>query len=436
MNESIQTFSSDVLIQEHTSNLKKWTVCFTAALFFFYEFIQMNMFNVLAGDLLRAFNITAEQLGSLSAYCFYATILFLLPAGQLLDRFSTRNIILIALGICVLGTTFLSFTHSFALAHLFRFMTGIGSAFCFLSSVRLASRWFHPKRLALVVGLIVTMAMTGGMIAQAPLSLLNHYLGWRQTVFCVAALGAIILILIYFLVQDYPPHAKHEHKAQCDELREMGYWHSMLRSYLNWQNWMGGIYTSLLNLPIVILGSLWGSLYLQQVYHFSPEKAASITSLLFLGSILGCPAAGWFSDYIGYRRRPMILGAIFSLAVILALLYLPHLTASQLMLGFFLLGFITSAQVIAYPTIAESNPLILTATAVSVISISTQIGFAVFQPFFGRILDYYWDGSKLNDIPFYSPICYHIAMMIMPLAFIIALLAACLMKETFCRRQT
>src|SRR3990167_5699468 len=157
------------------------------------------------------------------------------------------------------ATTFLSFTHSFALAHLFRFMTGIGSAFCFLSSVRLASRWFHPKRLALVVGLIVTMAMTGGMIAQAPLSLLNHYLGWRQTVFCVAALGAIILILIYFLVQDYPPHAKHEHKAQCDELREMGYWHSMLRSYLNWQNWMGGIYTSLLNLPIVILGSLWGS---------------------------------------------------------------------------------------------------------------------------------------------------------------------------------
>src|SRR3989338_5225404 len=292
MNESIQTFSSDVLIQEHTSNLKKWIVCFTAALFFFYEFIQMNMFNVLAGDLLLA-----------------------------------RNIILIALGICVLGTTFLSFTHSFALAHLFRFMTGIGSAFCFLSSVRLASRWFHPKRLALVVGLIVTMAMTGGMIAQAPLSLLNHYLGWRQTVFCVAALGAIILILIYFLVQDYPPHAKHEHKAQCDELREMGYWHSMLRSYLNWQNWMGGIYTSLLNLPIVILGSLWGSLYLQQVYHFSPEKAASITSLLFLGSILGCPAAGWFSDYIGYRRRPMILGAIFSFVVILAFLYLPHFTA-------------------------------------------------------------------------------------------------------------
>lgn len=425
----------DAPLSQANHDRRAWVVCFTAALFFFYEFIQMNMFNVLSGDLLHAFNINAEQLGVLSAYCFYATIVFLLPAGQLLDRFSTRKIILLALGICVGGTAGLSFTTSLAWAHVFRFMAGIGSAFCFLSSVRLASRWFHPRRLALVVGLIVTMAMTGGMVAQTPLSLLNQWLGWRHTILAVAGLGAFILLLVWMFVQDYPQHAKEQHKEHHSALREIGYWRSMLTSYLNWQNWMGGIYTSLLNLPIVILGSLWGGLYLQQVYHFTPEQAASITSTLFLGAIVGCPIAGWLSDKMGYRRLPMIIGALLSLAVILILLYTPNLSMPQLMLGFFSLGFITSAQVISYPTIAESNPPALTAMSVSVISISTQIGFAVFQPLFGKILDHFWDGSKLDGVPIYSAHSYQLAMIILPSAFVIALIASLLMKETYCKKQ-
>lgn len=417
----------------NTSNLKPWLVCFTAALFFFYEFIQMNMFNVLSADLLRAFNMTAEQLGTLSAYCFYATILFLLPAGQLLDRYSTRKIILIALGICVTGTACLALSYSFFLAHVFRFMTGIGSAFCFLSSVRLASRWFHPKRLALVLGLIVTMAMLGGMVAQAPLSLLNHYLGWRHTVLAIAGLGFFILILIFCFVQDYPAHTQQEGHTHRTQLQAMGYWRTLLTSYLNWQNWMGGLYTGLLNLPIVILGSLWGGLYLQQVYHFSSEKAASITSLLFLGLIVGCPLAGWISDHMGYRRRPMLIGGFLSLILILGLLYLP-LSTLQLYCAFFLLGLFTSAQVISYPTIAESNPSALTATAVSVISISTQIGYAVFQPLFGKVLDVFWDGNKINGVPFYSTYSYHLAMMMLPASFVVALVAAFFIKETYCKK--
>ncbi len=417
------------------SSLKSWVVCFTAALFFFYEFIQMNMFNVLSSDLLQAFNITAGQLGILSAYCFYATILFLLPAGQLLDRFSTRKIILLALGTCVAGTVGLALTRSFALAHLFRFMAGIGSAFCFLSSVRLASRWFHPKRLALVVGLIVTMAMTGGMIAQSPLAALNQLLGWRHTVLAVAGLGAFILFLVWCFVEDFPDHTQQTHQQNREQLKAMGYWQTMLSSYLNWQNWMGGIYAALLNLPIVILGSLWGGLYLQQVYQFSAEQSAFITSMLFLGAIIGCPLAGWVSDYMGYRKRPMLVGALLSLVVVTALLYLPHLTALQLMLGFFLLGFITSAQVISYPTIAESNPPALTATSVSVISISTQIGFALFQPFFGKVLDSLWDGTKLNGVPVYTNHSFHLAMLILPISFVVAFIAATFIKETYCQKQ-
>ena len=93
-----------------------WIVCFSAALFFFYEFIQMNMFNAISADLMRAFSLSATQLGKLSAYYFYANLLFLPVAGALLDRFSTRKIILSALLLCIIGIAAFAITDSFALA--------------------------------------------------------------------------------------------------------------------------------------------------------------------------------------------------------------------------------------------------------------------------------------------------------------------------------
>ena len=54
-----------------------WVICFTAALFFLYEFMQMNMFNAIDPYLMHAFHINAEQLGSLSAIYYYSNVIFL-----------------------------------------------------------------------------------------------------------------------------------------------------------------------------------------------------------------------------------------------------------------------------------------------------------------------------------------------------------------------
>lgn len=167
---------------------RAWIVCLIAALFFFYEFIQMNMLSSLNQDLMAAFDVDATRLGILSSTYFYANVIFLLPAGQLLDRYSTRTIILIALSLCVLGTYLFSLTDSLWIAAFFRFVTGIGSAFCFLSSIRLASRWFPANHMALISGLIVTMAMLGGWVIAAWCYKLQAT--WQGTV-AIADIGTV-----------------------------------------------------------------------------------------------------------------------------------------------------------------------------------------------------------------------------------------------------
>jgi hypothetical protein len=104
------------------------------------------------------------------------------------------------------------------------------------------------------------------------------------------------------------------------------------------------------------------------------------------------------------------------------------------MLLFFLLGLITSSQVISYPMVTESNPIALTATSVSVISFITIGGGGVFFiPFFGWLMDL---GPKeiINNIPVYSSVSFYVAMLIMPITAIIAFIVAALTHETNCKR--
>lgn len=418
------------------NTLLSWVVCFSAALFFFYEFIQMNMFNAISADLMRDFSIDATHLGNLSAIYFYANLLFLPFAGMLLDRYSTRKIILTTILLCAFGIGAFSYTHSLFWAGVFRFLSGIGSAFCFLSSIRLASRWFPPAKMALVSGLIVTMAMLGGMVAQTPLTLLIEYFGWRHALLLDAGLGLVIAIIIFFNVKNYPFHiSQHQQDKIRSQLQSMGIFRSWRLAYLNLQNWMGGIFTSMMNLPIALLGAIWGNLYLVQIEHFTKIQASYCTTLLFIGALFGGPVAGWLSDHLGRRKLPMQAGGVISLVLILAIIYLHGLPLVAYMFLFFLLGFITSAQVISYPLIAESNSHMLTATSVSVVSFCAIAGYAIFQPLFGYLMDLHWHGTIQDNVRIYAASDYYRALWIIPIGFLVGLLANLIMKETYCRAK-
>ncbi len=425
--------STNRLIVCHDKHYRSWLVVMTAALFFFYDFLQLNMFNAIQPELSHEFQITATQLGHLSAAYFYSVILLLFPAGLLLDRFSTRTIILVAMAISIWGTGLFATSHYLMLSQFARFVTGIGSAFCFLSAVRLATHWFSPQRMALVTGMIVTAAMLGGITAQTPLTLLVQMVGWRQALLLDTGFGFLLWILVYKIVQDYPDGRSIEIKQHRSALQSMGLLRSIQLSVLQKQNWLCSLYASLMNLPVFLFGAVWGSLFLTQVHQFTRTQASYVTSMIFLGAIVGSPAMGWFSDYSGRRKLPMIICALASLAVISRVITVEHASVNYMMLLFFLLGFVTSSQVISYPTVAESNPPSITATSVSIISIGAMLAGAIFQPLFGYFMDIHWNGQLHGFVRVYTPEAFHYALLIIPVAFFIALVAACLLQETNCR---
>lgn len=407
-------------------------VVFSAALFFFFEFLQMNMFNALNPYLYKAFHLTdSTQLGELSACFMYSMVLFLFPAGLILDRFSTKKIILAAMMSCVTFVFLFSLTTTLHQGEICRLMTGIGDAFCLLACVRLASRWFLPKHMALIIGLVVTFAMLGGMVAQTPLTELTKWVGWRVALRLDAVMGVVMLFAIAFCVRDFPNGKQAFFAAQQVSLDKLGFFPALKRTVMNIQNWLGGLYVSLVNLPLMLLGSTWGGWYLTQTQHLTTIQASLVTSVLFVGMIFGSPAVGWISDTLEQRKMPMIVGGFVSLAMILAIMYLPHLSFDDLMLLFFALGFAISSQIIGYPLIAESNPSILTGASEGLASVLIMSG-GFLIPVFPALLNLHWSHTLKQGIPFYTISDYHLAFMIMPVAFVIALIAALCVRETYC----
>jgi MFS family permease len=407
--------------------LRPWLVCVSAALFFFYEFVQMGLFNAIGDELRQTFSMNATQLGQLSARYFYADVSFLFFVGILLDRFSVRMIVLAAMWLTILSTLLFALSHSLLLANISHFATGIGNAFCFLSCIKLATNWFPPRHLALVIGVMVSIAFVGGIVAQTPFSYLADAIGWRQAVLVDVVLGFGILMIIYWFVYDQPAHLIVA--DQPIESIPIPTKDKVIAVILNMQNWFAGLYTCLLNLPIFLLGELWGITYLMTRYPLSKERASIITSMLFIGTMIGAPLSGWLSDRLRKRRLIMIWGAIFSLITI-SMIYVSDLTFLELVALFFSLGFFTSTQVISYPLIAESNPHGSTGTATGLASLLIMGGGAVFQPLFGRLLDLHWDHTSSHGIPIYKVHDYLEALLILPIGFVISLIAAWLLRET------
>lgn len=411
----------------NTQTTRAWIVTLTASLFFFYQFIQMNFFNSINQQLRDAYQLDAVQLGQLFSMYFYANFLFLFPAGSILDRFSTRKVLILATAVTTLGTFIFSIAPTYWVAALGRFMVGSAAAFSFLSCIRIASRWFSAHQMAFVTAMVVTMAMLGGLVAQSPfVSLINFTGSWRTALYINAALGVIIFFVILLVVEDRPAGSTDAAVAEQNQLNELGIWRCIKLAALNPQNWLGGLYTSLTNLPVFILGGLWGILYLTRVHGITQEQASYATTIFFVGVILGSLAYGWISDHVERRVAPMVAGAVLSLIAMLMMMYMHDLPLWAIVTLFFLTGFFTSSQVLSYPLIAELNPGYLTSTALSIDSLCIMASGFIAPAIFGSLMEW----NKVGD---YAASDFNLAMIVMPIALVIAFILTFFMRETYCQ---
>lgn len=417
----------DFSLRSTTRAVCVWSL---AAIFYLYELMLLVSPSVMVDDLALAFKTSAEQLGSLAAFYYYAYALMQIPVGLLMDRYGPRILLTAASMLCTLGCIIFAKATILPMAELGRFVMGIGGSFAVVGCLKLASSWFPVNRFALLTGMMVAIGMMGGVFGQAPVAKCVMLLGWRSTLLIGAGLGALLSIIIWYSMTDRP----FKELPAFHRLEGMQQFMAGLFSVMRIpQVWIASLYAGLMFVPTTGFGQLWGVPYFMARYHLEKDSAGLMVSMIFFGWAVGGPLYGWISDKIQRRKAPMAFAAISSAVVMSIILFYPA-TIFQMQGLMFLLGACSSGFILAYSIVREINVPILTGTAIGFINMLNNASGALAQPVIGHLLDTLWDGQySTKGEPIYSIVTYNEALLFLPFCLIAAFFLLPFIRETFCK---
>jgi MFS family permease len=407
-----------------------WFLFGLTALFYCYEYLLRIAPSVMSQELMQYYSLNATAFGSFFAVYYYIYTPMQIPVGLLFDRYGSRFLLTLATLICAVGTFIFACSHLLWIAQLGRFLIGFGSAFAFVGVLKVASEWLPPDRFGMIAGMTTSLGMVGAMFGDNIMAILVKEWGWQATMYLSAIFGLVLTAIIWRYIKDARPG--HAHTASASSslsfktlLGEVGL---LLKKRQMWLiAFIGGILYSSLS----VFAELWGVPYFQQAKGLSPQLAAAVVSMVFVGWAVGGPIVGFFSDYLNNRRFPLILGSVLGAASIAAVTYIDGMSLFTIGLLLFLFGVFSSTENIVFVIAKESTIPSLTGTAIALTNMFVMLVGTILQPFVGYILDLLWDGSMTNGINHYSNSNFHYALLILPIAYLFSAALSLLLQESY-----
>lgn len=401
-------------------------------LFFAYAFIQRVAPSVMTGELMRDFAVGGAAVGSLSAWYFYAYASIQLPVGMLTDRFGPRRLMSAAMALCALASIAFAMSDSLATASIGRALVGASVGFGFVGTLAIASDWFAPSRFAMLAGIIQTAGMLGAMVGQAPLRLAVDHMGWRGTMFSLAAV-AVVLSLLLFITIPRRPASKVKARAEQANSPSRG---GVGQVFRNPQSWCcAAIGFGLSSIMLGFVG-LWGVPWLNTVRGFGPAESAAMASILFLGWAVGAPIWGWLSDYLGRRKPMMLIGIVGNLLIFSVIVFAGISSTALLSTVFFIAGLLGASMTVVFSAMREVNTPANSGAALGLVNMCVVGSGAVTQPLVGWLLDRNWQGLMHEGARIYGEANYEVAFMVFYVTNLMALAGVLLLRETRCKQLT
>jgi MFS family permease len=413
-----------------------WLIVCCGMLFYCYNYFLRVSPSVMQSELTDAFHITATQFGMLAASYYYAYTPMQVPAGMLYDKFGVRFVLSAACLLAVFGLSLFISATSLNMASFARLIIGLGCAFAYIGTLKLASLWLPPNRFATVAGLATAVGMAAGTLSQKYLYQLVAVMGYREAMHTALFAGIALSVLVILLVRNRPKQTFDANDAMKHPMNMKQLFTALRLIFTNKQMWLIGIIGCLLYLPSSVFLDLWGIPYLKTVYHLTADQAVAISSYTFYGWIISGPIIGAISDKIKRRRLPLTATGLFAALLLCAVFYLPGIQVSWLYTIFFMIGFCCGGHPLCFALGKESNPIQISATSVAVTNMLIMAGGAIFQPVVGKLLDLHTQSAiGINGLPTYSANDYTFALSVIPLGVALGIFLSFFLKETYCESQ-
>lgn len=392
------------------------------ALFYLYEVVLRVAPSGITDSLMENYNLTSTNLGILVSAYYWVYFFMQLPCGIIVDKIGARKVITFSSIICAFGTILFAKANCLEVAFIGRALVGLGSACAFISSLKVATQWFSPKRFALLAALTNMMGTLGGNFGGRPLAGLMHDYGWQSTLTLMGYFGFAVALLCFIFMED-----KKETKTETFSKfsADLGL---LLK---NKQIWIAGLVGGILYIPITGVAELWGTPFVSKIFQIDNYTSTWATNLIFIGTAVGSPIFAVLSDKIQSYKKTLQLTSILAGFISLAISFAQFLPLNIIFVLFFLLGFVIGGQVLAF-SLAKVNvtndsygtAMGLTNGILSFVGLCAQIVMGV-------ILDFFWKG-QLSEFGtrIYDAHAYQCAMLSIPI-----LVSFCLVLLYFSREK-
>ena len=406
---------------------RRWLLWATLGVVFLLVNVNRLSSAVLAEDLMRAFETTGAQLGTLHAVFFWVYACMQIPTGILADRVGPRRTATAGAAVMNVGAIWFALTDSYLAALGARGLVGLGGSVVFVCILRFCANWYRADEFATMSGLTFAVSGIGGVLATTPLAIAVDSVGWRTAVGGLGVLGLIFTVVVFAVVRDTPSRAGFEPLEAVPgqptltnaELRY--HLSNVLRDPLIWVVGVMLFCASGVNLTLF---GLWGVPYVVQVYDVSVTYASVLTLLGGIGVMIGPPAIGWLSDRLERRGELMVAGGALFVASLglIAVLGDPPLYVVGIV--FFLSGVLLGSFLLGYAVVKDRHPDSASGISTGTVNGAGFFGAAVLPTVMGWALDDYWAGDLVGGTRVYTETGYRIAFGIATLAGVIALCCA------------
>lgn len=342
-------------------------------------------------ELMKQYHTNPLGLGVFASAFYLGYVVFQIPGGYLLDRYSVKYPIAWIIVLCTICFIAFVFAQQFYLGVLLRFLIGASSAISFIGVLYVSRKYLPFEWLPFISGITIAIGTLAASIIQTASAALVGHISWHITLSIFAMWGFIIAVIIVAL-----PLCGLRAEADISPPQE----HILINLFgliKNGRLLYNGLIGGLFYLPTSLLTAVWGITFFKASYGLSITESSSGIFLIFLGWAIGSPLVGWFGGRWPYNRSLVIVPALLAALVSYFMLFHSAALHDWIFPICFLFGLFSSAQVMVWKNFNVLCPLPLTGLGIAMTNMSIMFVVSIMHWVVGNAINVaYKNHATLN----------------------------------------
>ncbi|MCC2315566.1 MFS transporter [Cellulomonas xiejunii] len=279
-----------------------------AAVTYLVAVVHRTALGVAGVEAIDRFALGATGLAAFSVLQLAVYAALQIPAGQLLDRFGPRALIVTGSAVMAIGQGLLAVADDVPTALAARALIGGGDAAIFISACRLIAQWFPARRAPVMVQVTGLVGQSGQIVSALAVAWVLHLRGWGVTFGLLAVAGAVVTVAAAVGLERHPPSnvdgsarerfVPSVRAAASPAGTRLGFWSHFLTPF-----------------SFNVLAMLWGVPFFVTAQDRTPAEASVLLTALTLSAMTAGPLIGrWTSRHPLRRSWVVLTSAVATLA--------------------------------------------------------------------------------------------------------------------------